>query len=101
MLLDMVRRLKSDPATKHVQVIGGNVATRPGPQAFVDAGADAVQVGFGPGSTCTPRVVTGTGAHTVTPVYEASLACQRAALPVIAHSGAPHSRPLPKARVPG
>ena len=45
MLLDMVRRLKSDPATKHVQVIGGNVATREGAQAFVDAGADAVKVG--------------------------------------------------------
>src|SRR3546814_20298930 len=47
MLLDMVRRLKSDPATKHVQVICGNVATRAGAQAFVDAGADAVTVGFG------------------------------------------------------
>ena len=59
LLLDMVRRLKSDPATRHVQVIGGNVATREGAQAFVDAGADAVKVGFGPGSICTTRVVTG------------------------------------------
>ncbi|MGH3334509.1 MAG: IMP dehydrogenase, partial [Nocardioides sp.] len=50
LLLDMVARLKSDPATRHVQVIGGNVATRDGAQAFVDAGADAVKVGFGPGS---------------------------------------------------
>ena len=49
MLLDMVSRLKTDPATRHVQVIGGNVATREGAQAFVDAGADAVKVGFGPG----------------------------------------------------
>ena len=45
----MVRRLKSDPATQHVQVIGGNVATREGAQAFVDAGADAVKVGLRPG----------------------------------------------------
>ncbi len=59
MLLDMVQRLKTDPATRHVQVIGGNVATRDGAQAFVDAGADAVKVGFGPGSICTTRVVTG------------------------------------------
>ena len=43
------RRLKTDPATRHVQVIGGNVATREGAQAFVDAGADAVKVGVGPG----------------------------------------------------
>ena len=57
----MVRRLKTDPATRHVQVIGGNVATRAGAQAFVDAGADAVKVGVGPGSICTTRVVTGVG----------------------------------------
>ncbi len=61
LLLDMVRRLKTDPATRHVQVIGGNVATRAGAQAFVDAGADAVKVGVGPGSICTTRVVTGVG----------------------------------------
>ena len=61
MLLDMVQRLKTDPATRHVQVIGGNVATREGAQAFVDAGSDAVKVGVGPGSICTTRVVTGVG----------------------------------------
>ena len=74
LLLDMVRRLKTDPATRHVQVIGGNVATRAGAQAFVDAGADAVKVGVGPGSICTTRVVTGVGVPQVTAVYEASLA---------------------------
>src|SRR5215203_1155608 len=76
MLLDMVHRLKSDPATRHVQVIGGNVATREGAQAFVDAGADAVKVGVGPGSICTTRVVTGVGAPQVTAVYEAAMACK-------------------------
>ncbi|HET6652019.1 MAG TPA: IMP dehydrogenase, partial [Nocardioides sp.] len=57
LMLDMIRRLKSDPATRHVQIIGGNVATRAGAQALVEAGADAVKVGVGPGSICTTRVV--------------------------------------------
>ena len=50
LMLDMVRRLKSDPATRHVQVLAGNVATRAGAQALVDAGVDGVKVGVGPGS---------------------------------------------------
>src|SRR3954454_14447189 len=49
LLLDMVKRLKTDPATAHVQVIGGNVATREGAQALIDAGADGVKAGVGPG----------------------------------------------------
>jgi IMP dehydrogenase len=101
LLLDMVRRLKSDPATKHVQVIGGNVATREGAQAFVDAGADAVKVGFGPGSICTTRVVTGCGVPQITAVYEASLACQPAGVPVIADGGLQQSGDIAKAIVAG
>lgn len=101
MLLDMVHRLKTDPATKHVQVIGGNVATRDGAQAFVDAGADAVKVGFGPGSICTTRVVTGCGVPQVTAVYEASLACQPAGVPVIADGGLQQSGDIAKALVAG
>jgi inosine-5'-monophosphate dehydrogenase len=49
LMLDMVRRIKSDPATRHVQVLGGNVATRAGAQALVDAGVDGVKAGIGPG----------------------------------------------------
>jgi IMP dehydrogenase len=101
LLLDMVRRLKSDPATRHVQVIGGNVATRQGAQAFVDAGADAVKVGFGPGSICTTRVVTGCGVPQVTAVYEASLACKPAGVPVIADGGLQQSGDIAKAIVAG
>jgi len=101
MLLDMVRRLKSDPATKHVQVIGGNVATREGAQAFVDAGADAVKVGVGPGSICTTRIVTGVGGPQVSAVYDASLACKPAGVPVIADGGLRHSGEIAKAIVAG
>ena len=78
LLLDMVRRLKADPATRQVQVIGGNVATEAGAQAFVEAGADAVKVGVGPGSICTTRIVTGVGAPQVTAVYDAAQACRPA-----------------------
>src|SRR6476620_373324 len=101
MLLDMVQRLKSDPATRHVQVIGGNVATREGAQAFVDAGADAVKVGVGPGSICTTRVVTGVGVPQVTAVYEASLATKPAGVPLIADGGMKHSGEIAKAIVAG
>ncbi|MCD4535720.1 IMP dehydrogenase [Nocardioides sp. cx-169] len=101
MLLEMVERLKKDPATRHVQVIGGNVATREGAQAFVDAGADAIKVGVGPGSICTTRVVTGVGAPQVTAVYEASLAAKPAGVPVIADGGMKHSGEIAKALVAG
>ncbi|HJQ06174.1 MAG TPA: IMP dehydrogenase, partial [Nocardioides sp.] len=101
MLLDMVSRLKRDPATQHVQVIGGNVATREGAQAFVDAGADAVKVGVGPGSICTTRVVTGVGVPQITAVYEASLAAGPAGVPVIADGGMKHSGEIAKALVAG
>jgi IMP dehydrogenase len=101
LLLDMVKRLKTDPATRHVQVIGGNVATRAGAQAFVDAGADAVKVGFGPGSICTTRIVTGCGVPQVTAVYEASLAAAPAGVPVIADGGLQQSGDIAKALVAG
>lgn len=101
MLIDMVKRLKTDPATKHVQVIGGNVATREGAQSFVDAGADAIKVGVGPGSICTTRVVTGVGVPQVSAVYEAALAARPAGVPVIADGGLRYSGEIGKAIVAG
>jgi len=101
LMLEMIRRLKSDPATKHVQVIGGNVATRAGAQALVDAGADAVKVGVGPGSICTTRVVAGVGVPQVTAIYEASLACKPAGVPVIGDGGLQYSGDIAKALVAG
>ena len=101
MLVEMVQRLKSDPATRHVQVIGGNVATREGAQAFVDAGADAIKVGVGPGSICTTRIVTGVGAPQITAVHAASLAAKPAGVPVIADGGLQYSGDIAKAIVAG
>ncbi|GMA38485.1 hypothetical protein GCM10025883_05300 [Mobilicoccus caccae] len=101
LMLDMVRRLKADPATEHVQIIGGNIATRVGAQALVDAGADAVKVGVGPGSICTTRVVAGVGVPQVTAVHEAARACTPAGVPVIADGGLQYSGDIAKALVAG
>ncbi len=100
-LLDMVKRLKADPTFGDVQIIGGNVATRAGAQALVDAGVDAVKVGVGPGSICTTRVVAGVGVPQVSAVYEASLACKPAGIPLIADGGLQHSGDIAKALVAG
>lgn len=100
-VLDIIRRLKGDPAFAHVDVIGGNVATRSGAAALIDAGADAVKVGVGPGSICTTRVVSGVGVPQVTAVYEASLAAREAGVPVIADGGLQYSGDIAKALVAG
>ncbi|MFN3707656.1 IMP dehydrogenase [Microcella sp.] len=100
-VLEIIARLKSDPAFAHIDVIGGNVATRSGAQALVDAGADAVKVGVGPGSICTTRVVAGVGVPQVTAVYEASLAARTAGVPVIADGGLQYSGDIAKAIVAG
>ncbi len=100
-VLEAVTRLKRDPAAAGVQVVGGNVATRAGAQALVDAGADGVKVGVGPGSICTTRVVAGVGVPQVTAIHEASLACRPAGVPVIADGGLQYSGDIPKAVVAG
>ncbi len=100
-LLDMVKRLKADPSTQPVQVVGGNVATREGAQALIDAGADAVKVGVGPGSICTTRVVAGVGVPQVTAVNEAAQAAKVAGVPVIADGGLQYSGDIAKALVAG
>jgi IMP dehydrogenase len=101
LMLEMIARLKKDPATRHVQVVGGNVATRAGAQALVDAGADAVKVGVGPGSICTTRVVAGVGVPQVSAIYEASLACKPAGVPIVGDGGLQHSGDIAKALVAG
>ncbi len=70
-----------------VDVIAGNIATREGTQALIDAGADAVKAGIGPGSICTTRVVTGVGVPQITAIFEASEAAREAGIPIIADGG--------------
>ena len=100
-MLDMVRRLKSDPGTAHVEVVGGNVATREGAAALVEAGADAVKVGVGPGSICTTRVVAGVGVPQITAIYDAASVCRPAGVPVIGDGGLQFSGDIAKALVAG
>ncbi len=100
-VLSMVARLKADPALAHVDVVGGNVATRAAAQALVDAGVDGVKVGVGPGSICTTRVVAGVGVPQVSAIHEASLACRPAGVPVIGDGGLQYSGDIAKAIVAG
>ncbi len=100
-VLDMIAQLKGDPSVAHVDIIGGNVATRAGAQAHIDAGADGVKVGVGPGSICTTRVVAGVGVPQVTAIYEAALACKAAGVPVIGDGGLQYSGDIAKALVAG
>ena len=100
-VLDIIKKIKGDPAFAHVDVIGGNVATFAGAQALVEAGADAVKVGVGPGSICTTRIIAGVGVPQVTAVYEASKAATPAGVPVIADGGLQYSGDIAKALVAG
>ena len=99
--LDMISRIKRDPAFRGVQVIGGNIATRSGAQAMIDAGVDAVKIGVGPGSICTTRVVAGVGVPQLTAVYDAAQACKAAGVPCIADGGIHYSGDIAKALVAG
>jgi IMP dehydrogenase len=97
-VLDMVREVK---ANLNVEVIGGNIATKAGAQALIDAGADGVKVGVGPGSICTTRVVAGVGVPQLTAIYEASLAAKPAGIPVIGDGGVHYSGDIAKAIAAG
>jgi IMP dehydrogenase len=97
-VLETVTRVK---ANCDVDVIGGNVATQTGAQALIDAGADGVKVGVGPGSICTTRVVAGVGVPQVTAISEAARAARPAGVPVIGDGGLSYSGDIAKALVAG
>ena len=98
-VLEQVRRIQR--ATNKVAIIAGNVATREGAQALIDAGADAIKVGIGPGSICTTRIVAGVGVPQLTAILEASEEARKAGVPVIADGGVKYSGDLAKAIAAG
>ena len=85
----------------HVQVIGGNIATAEAARALVDAGADAVKVGIGPGSICTTRIVAGVGVPQVTAVADVAEALWDTDVPLIADGGIRYSGDIAKAIAAG
>ena len=98
-VLDTVTRIKK--LSNYTQVAAGNVATADGAKALIDAGADAVKVGIGPGSICTTRIVAGVGMPQLTAVMDAVEAARKSQVPVIADGGIKYSGDLAKAIAAG
>jgi IMP dehydrogenase len=98
-VIDTVKRIKT--LSNHAQVIAGNVATAEGARALIDAGADAIKVGIGPGSICTTRVVAGVGVPQFTAVLDVAELCREHGIPVIADGGIRYSGDLGKAVAAG
>ena len=98
-VLEAVTRIKR--LSNSVQVMAGNIATKEGAQALIDAGADAVKVGIGPGSICTTRIVAGVGVPQLTAIMDAVEAAKKANIPVVADGGIKFSGDLAKALAAG
>jgi len=98
-VIDAVKRAKQ--LSNNVQVIAGNVATGEATQALIDAGADAVKVGIGPGSICTTRIVAGVGVPQLTAIMDCAKAADASGTPVIADGGIKYSGDFAKAIAAG
>jgi IMP dehydrogenase len=98
-VLEAVTRIKR--ASNAVQVVAGNVATAEGARALIDAGADAIKVGIGPGSICTTRMVAGVGVPQLTAIMDAVEEAKKSGTPVIADGGIKYSGDLAKALAAG
>ncbi|HLB17529.1 MAG TPA: IMP dehydrogenase [Gaiellaceae bacterium] len=95
---EMVRRIKSE---LDVEVVAGNVATAEAVEALIEAGADAVKAGVGPGSICTTRVVAGVGVPQITAIYDCAAAAARHGVPLVADGGMTSSGDIAKAIAAG
>ena len=98
-IIDCVRKIKT--AFPDAQIIAGNIATYDAARDLIDAGADAIKVGIGPGSICTTRVVAGIGVPQVTAIYDVARAAAESSIPVIADGGIKYSGDLVKALAAG
>jgi IMP dehydrogenase len=98
-VLEAVTRVKK--LSNAVQVIAGNVATASGAKALIDAGADAIKVGIGPGSICTTRIVAGVGVPQLTAIMDAVTSGRASSVPIIADGGIKYSGDLAKALAAG
>lgn len=98
-ILDTIEKVKT--RYPGVQLIAGNVATAEGARALIDAGADAVKVGMGPGSICTTRVIAGIGVPQITAIYDAACVAVQKGIPVIADGGVKYSGDIVKAIAAG
>ncbi|RJF84954.1 IMP dehydrogenase [Azospirillum cavernae] len=94
-VLEQVRAARA--MSNYTQVIAGNVATAEAAKALIDAGADAVKVGIGPGSICTTRIIAGVGVPQLTAVMDVVEECEKQGIPVIADGGIKYSGDLAKA----
>src|SRR5439155_15872564 len=97
-VLETVRQIKKN---YEIQVIAGNVATADGAKDLIDAGADGVKVGIGPGAICTTRIVSGVGVPQITAIFAACGVAESAGVPVIADGGIRHSGDITKALAAG
>lgn len=97
-VIETVRKIKQQ---WDIDVIAGNVATAEGCRALIDAGADAVKVGIGPGSICTTRVISGVGVPQITAIHEAAQAAKDSGTPIIADGGIRYSGDITKALAAG
>ena len=98
---NVIETVKEIKRNWDIDVIAGNVATKDGCESLIDAGADAVKVGIGPGSICTTRIISGVGVPQITAIYEAVQGARAAGIPVVADGGVRYSGDITKAIAAG
>lgn len=100
-VIQTLKKLKQEFKNENIDIIVGNIGTKEAAQALIDAGADGVKVGIGPGSICTTRIIAGVGVPQLTAIYDVATAARKAGIPVIADGGIRYSGDIVKAIAAG